>query len=229
MRMTRTIAIAFAACLLAATPTSAATITWFAANEVLSVSPWADSFVGPGLTAGTPWTLTVSFDPNMAPARTIFPGCNQYSGVSSTMTLGSFSYTNSGGSIYTNAALPEVGCNGLLPEGLAGNINFWYGTGGWQADDPRAWDISRWGGITYAAYYDDLVKDGTLPSTPTFAPHQGRYGGFEIENFELGTLLYGGDVRFQRIDEQPAPVPEPATIMMLGTGLALIARRRLRR
>lgn len=228
--MTRTLAAAILALLAVATPTSAETITWFASNQVVSVNPWADYYVGPGLTVGTPWTLTVQFDPSIPPLRTITPGCNQYSMGTSTLTLGPYSYTNSRGSIYTNAALPEVGCFGGLPEGPVGNITFWYGTAGWQTDDPEAWRIAGFGGITYAAYYDALVQDGTLPTDPTRSTYRGRYQGFEIENESpRGTLIYGGAVNFQRLDSQPAPVPEPTTMLLMGTGLAWIARRRIRR
>ena len=211
-------------------PASGEPITWFASNSVLSVSPDADLFIGAGLTAGTPWSLTVSFNPSAPPIRVLTPGCNQYSMGMSTLTLGSYSYTHAGGQIFTNAALPEAGCIGMLPEGEAGLIQFWFGTEGWQSDNPDAWRLSAWQGVTFAGYYDQLVKDGTLPVVPTFDPHQGQFGGMEIES-GLGTLFFGGSARFQLVPEQPAPVPEPATLTLFGAGLAaaLAARRKRRK
>lgn len=215
--------------LLVSVPSYAETITWFSSNTVSSVSSWGNIFF-PGLVPGTPWTLTVTFDPNAGPTKTIFPGCNEYSLSASTLTMGPYSYTHStGGQAYTNAALPEIGCSGLLPEGESGLIQFWMGTGGWQSDDPNAWDLARWGGVTFAGYYDLLATDGNLPLVPTFNPTQGRYAGMEIENAGfLGGLLFGGIPRFQLLEQpQPAPVPEPATVTLFGAGLAaLIARRR---
>ena len=145
----------------------------------------------------------------------------------STLTLGNFTYTHSSGSIFTNAALPEVGCVGGLPIGLAGLIQFWYGTGGWSSQDPGAWNIAAMGGVTYAGYYDQLVTDGTLPTVPVYDPVQGQYTGMEMESGR-GLGFSGGAARFEIVS--PTPVPEPATMTMLGAGLAaLIARRRRRR
>jgi PEP-CTERM motif len=229
--MARTLIAAFIVSLCVAVPAPAATITWFASNEVISVSRFADFVIGPGLTIGTPWSLTVSFDPAAPPVSSPTPGCNSYALGSSTLTLGSYSYSGSGGQVWTNAALPEVGCFGMLPEGLSGQIEFFYGTSGWHSDDPGAWNLANWGGVTIAAYYDQLVKDGTLPIIPTFSPDGGRWQNWlEIENdLTFGTLLNGGVVQFQLVD-QPSPVPEPATMTLFGAGLAaLIARRRRRR
>jgi hypothetical protein len=212
--------------LLAATPAWADSITWKASNQVFSVSRSAE-FFWPGLVPGTPWSLTVTFDPSQAPAQVITPGCNRYSAGVSTLTLGSFTYTHTSGSIYTNAGLPEVGCIGFLPEGQSGLIQFWYGMNGWVADSPDAWNL-RLADIMYAGYYDLLVKDGTLPRVPTIDPSPGRYWGMEIESAFSSVGLFGGRADFQLVD-QPATVPEPATVTMLGIGLAsLVAAKRRR-
>ena len=214
--------------LLVSVPSYADTITWFASNTVSSVSPWGNIFF-PGLVPGTPWTLTVSFDPSAPPAITTFPGCNHYALSGSTLTLGPYSYSNSRGSAITNSALPGIGCFAAMPEGPIGLIQFWYGTADWTSADPTAWNLAQWGGVTFAGYYDLFATDGTLPVVPAFNPVQGRFAGMEIENSEfLGGLLFGGIPRFQLVTPPPAaPVPEPATLTLFGAGLAaLIARRR---
>ena len=213
--------------LLAAVPARADSITWKASNEVISVTRIAERF-WPGLTPGTPWSLTVTFDPTQAPAQVITPGCNRYSAGVSTLTLGSYSYTHTSGNIYTNAGLPDVGCIGSLPEGQSGLIQFWYGTAGWISDSPDAWDL-RFADIMYAGYYDLLVKDGTLPRVPTIDPTPGRYFGMEIESAFTGVGLFGGRADFQLVEDITA-VPEPATLTMLGIGLAsAVAAKRRRR
>lgn len=213
--------------LLVSVPSYADSITWKAANTVKSVYADTDFFV-PDLTVGTPWSLTVTFDPAAAPIRVLTPGCNQYSMGPSTLTLGSFTYTHTSGSIFTNAALPEVGClGGGLPEGHAGLIQFWYGTAGWSSEDPGAWNIAAMGGVTYAGYYDLLVTDGTLPIVPVYDPVQGQYTGMEMEA-GTGIGFFGGAARFELVS-QNTPVPEPATMTMLGVGLAALLARRRRR
>ena len=211
--------------LLVPVPTWADSITWKASNEVFSVTRLAEHF-WPGLVPGTPWSLTVTFDPFQAPAQVITPGCNRYSAGTSTLTLGSFSYTHTSGSIYTNAGLPDIGCIGSLPEGQSGLVQFWYGNNGWVPDSPDAWNL-RFADIMFAGYYDLLVKDGTLPRVPTIDPTRGRFSGMEIEG-QLGVGLFGGAANFQAV-EQTSAVPEPATLTLFAAGLAsLLATRRRR-
>jgi hypothetical protein len=71
------------------------------------------------------------------------------------------------------------------------------------------------------------VKDGTLPAVPVFDPNGGIFGGLRFES--QGSQFSGGAVRWELL-EQPTAVPEPATLTLIGAGLAaLIAAKRRRR
>jgi hypothetical protein len=155
----------------------------------------------------------------------IQPGCNVYNAGAASLTLGEFSYANSSGQIHTNAGLPEVGCHGGPPEGEAGLIQFLWGSD-WVGD-PGAWALDDPLGILLAGYYDLNIKDGSLPTVPVFDPNGGIFGGLMYRSPDQ--RFDGGPVRFQLV-EQPTAVPEPATMTLMGAGLAaLLAARRRRR
>jgi hypothetical protein len=202
-------------------PASADPITWKASGELTYVNDGRN--IWPGLDRGTPWELTVTFDPNSA-FSVIHPGCNEYQTGPATFQLGDFSYTRSSASIFTNAGLLAFGCIGSLPEGEVGLIQFWF-PGNWT-EEPGSWSLNGAGGPMIAGYYDQIVKDGTLPTVP--APGGfGMFGG--LNQFGFLQEFGGGSVNFQLL-EQPTAVPEPATMTLLGAGLvALIAAKRRRR
>lgn len=173
-----------------------------------------------GLEPGTDWTLTVTFDP-LSPAYSVAPGCNQYAAGATTLVLGGFTYTQSSGAIYTNAILPEVGCTGVN----SGLIAFSWGPNWTQ--EPGAWDLNDPFTVLVAGYYDLNATDGSLPWVPTPNPAPPPYGGFDYNHFTNDLGFYSS---FQpRALEQPAPVPEPATVGMMAAGLAALAARQRRR
>ena len=205
------------------TPASADPITWKAAGELTYVVD--QMHIWPGMDPGTPWELTVAFDPDSTPT-VIHPGCNVYDSGPATFQLGGFTYTRSAGEIYTNAGLPAFGCIGFLPEGEVGLIQFWFG-GGW-IEEPGAWSLNAAFGPMVAGYYDRNVKDGTLPTVPTF-DSIGMFGGLQQLGLDRLQEFGGGPVHFQLV-EQPTAVPEPTTMTLMGAGLAaLIAAKRRRR
>jgi len=200
----------------------AAPVTWQASSTLTTVHDPLDLLSG--LEAGTMWTLTVTFDPASA-ANNLAPGCNQYASGATTLVLGGFTYTQSSGSIYTNAVLPEYGCApASFPNSPPGLIAFTWGhdwtqeAGAWNLNDPFT--------LLVAGYYDLNAKDGSLPYVPVLDPNGGQYHGLDFNHLD-NSMGFGAAFRPQAL-EQPTPVPEPATMAMMAAGLAALAARRRR-
>ena len=200
--------------LVAATPARAATVNWLASGALT----WVDDVDGlfPGLTLGTPWTLSINFDPYApgTPGSGSLPGtnfCNVYPIGSTTFTLGGFTYTSSGGTITTNTFL-YLGCNSI-PQG---DVEFEWGVPWIQ--EPGAWDLNGSGGRLMAGYFD-AISDGSLPIFPT------------IQNEGIGVGYRATRTYLPLFHDYPfgptSVIPEPGTFAMLSLGLAYMARRRL--
>jgi hypothetical protein len=213
-----------ASCVLGVEHASADPITWGASGTVGLVSQPVSGPQLPGfIVAGLPWTLTFTFDPDT-------PGVHQsqcgslptylYAGsvVDTRMQLGDFTYTYAqAGHIYTNADLPLVGC------GDGGLVQFLWNSADWtgSAGAPALF------GLLLASYFDDQACDGSLPTIPN-QPAPPCTGGFlPFAGLQFEILPFGGAQFISSFS--PQVVPEPATWILLGTGLAAVAARRRRR
>jgi hypothetical protein len=195
-----------------AAPAAADTITWFASNEVTGIMTPSNALAT--LTIGTPWSLAINFDAD-APAHNIrgISGCNQYPVASSALTLGPYTYNSSGGLILTQHGFPASACD--APVSLEGLLQFVIPVG--TSADAGAWPLAS---SSLLINFFNAPPDGSLPTTPPSLASIYLWGG-DIYWRNLGP------VQFQAVVDEPAPVPEPATLTMLGAGLAaLIAHRR---
>jgi len=215
-----------ALCVLVAVPSAwAIPVTWQASGVIDFKSdsePYGELDL---VVRGMPWTLTLTFDPDAPgrllsdPASTRPPTYVYKDAVSSQFTLGSYEYTSLG-DIFVNADLPWLGTS--TDDGKPGLVQFqildrW--TGG--AGGP---DLNAGLGLMLASYNDANTFDGSLPSIPVLSAEQGLFGGL------LWTTLrsYPGS-DFGSNTFNPAVVPEPTSLLLLGSGVALLATRRLRR
>ncbi len=213
------LAVALAVSAFAVRDVSASPITWQAAGVIDTVSD-ALGVLGP-ITPGTAWALSVTFD-SETPGTAVSCGAPafRYAGAitSSSFHLGGFSYTNGGGDIFTNYALPIGACGS--PLGQLGLVQFqmikgWTGSTG-------APDLNQQLGLFLASYRDTNAHDGSLPIAPSFEPNQSPFAGLEWD----GTLGGGRWAQFtSTFHPSLAPVPEPATILLVGVGAAWVGRR----
>jgi hypothetical protein len=199
---------------LALTASSAAAepIVWFGSNEVESVITPSNALVT--LTVGTPWSLSINFD-SSAPATVIrgIPGCNQFPVISSTFTLGPYTYNSTGGQFMAQHGYPSSACD--APVSLAGLLQAVLPIG--PSSDPNAWPF---GGTNLLINFFGAPPDGSLPAEPPSVSSAFLFG------YGYGGLYWRGlgNGEFQAVVDQPTPVPEPGTLTLFALGLAAAAR-----
>lgn len=203
-----------ALCIAAPQAALAAPITWEAFGRVDEIQRFPHLEPGPlPPPIGTSWSLRVSFDPDLrvrtpnAPEGSL---CSMTS-VSGAFTLGGVDYSIGSSYVFTNAMLPPTNCTN--PE--VGTIDFFM----FLSADPGADEWQLLGSHFLLAIYSDLIhQDGTIPTVPVFD----RPG---ILVFRNDAFDFAGDFS-PSVVEQPTPVPEPATTVLVGIGLAWIGRQR---
>lgn len=196
-------------------------ITWQSSGTITHVVNEPPFDVLGDLEIGTTWTLELTFDP-AASGTLLHPGANptyRYDdAVSARFRLGEFEYTNATGDIYVNADLPVVGSS--TPLGGPGLVQFQF-LKGWLGGGP---DLNAGLGLLLASYNDLTAFSGQLPSVPhQYHPPDGKLGGLLWKSW-----LPGGS-EFSSAEFNPVPVPEPTSLVLVGSGLLLAAARRRKR
>lgn len=189
-------------CIAAPHTAVAAPITWEAFGSVAIVSH-----------VTVPYYLQLRFDPDLSVHAPEWPAGSPCSitPVSGVFSLGSADYPLADSYVFTNALLPITSCTSVP----SGTIDFFLFLSHPEAGDSYGLLGSH---FLLASYIDLLHRDGTLPTTPVYSQP-----GFLV--YRSDHLRFGGDFSPGAV-EQPVPVPEPGTMVLVSMGLAWIARQR---
>jgi hypothetical protein len=219
----RSVLLTTACVLIGAAPLSAAPVTWQASGQIGNIiNPMGALNT---IAIGTAWNLEITFNPDAAgvPQPCGAPSIRYAGAISETrFQLGAFEYTNAGGDIYTNSDLPVIGCS--TPLGGAGLVQFQW-LGGWTggAGGPN---LNLDLGLLLASYNDVNAAGGSLPTTPNPSAVQSALAGLEWDSTLGGPLQHQFTSSFNPQAVPPQPVPEPASVLLVGAGMTLLARRR---
>lgn len=165
---------------------------------------------------GTPYELQLVFDLDTLRHTVGAPAASPCSmvDVTGSFGLGGYQY-GLGGWAFTNSALPGTTCGpGLTPDGWLEFFMFPSAT-----DVAGAFNLNDGGPNFLNPYYVDRDhRDGSFPAVPAFDHDGTLYFQNDFFNFRAP---FAPSVSMT----QPAAVPEPGTMSLLGLGLAYVARR----
>lgn len=233
--------LALIVCTLAGSSVAwSAPITFRASGQIESLFDSNDDPGAPpildAISVGTPWQLDVTFDPTVpgnlfAGMPTSFTYPNAIT--AATFTLGEFTYTNAGAGaqtlIGTNVGWPVGG--GPDDTGFAGQglVQFQF-AGGWIGGGGGP-NLNAGYGLLIASWNDVNAVDGSLPTLPALALEQAVLSGLLFDTFaDLDfRAWFSSDYRPALVAPEPAAVPEPATLLLLSAGVAVVAARHIRR
>jgi hypothetical protein len=200
-----------AACLLVANVASAATlVTWQSVGEI-TLSQY-NGFPPPRTPpVGTPYEVTMSWDASTATPTVFSPAGSNCFMVNATgsLAVGGMTYGLSGLG-FTQALLPGSNCS---PG--ARTTQFLFGVNEVGTDQ---WILGS--GFMEVFLFNDLLIR-TFPETPSSA-----LASIQLRDFvSAGLYLVQGRGDLAAVvDEQPTPVPEPATMTLVALGLAAVVR-----
>jgi hypothetical protein len=200
-------------CLIVPHSAFAATIIFEAVGELTtSVSIWRGvdgTRLPPPI--GTPYSVQVTFDPaNVVPTPLGGSSACNSAPASLSLNLGGVTFASGGGNGFTNSLLPGTTCTD------GGAIEFFFT--GLTTSDPNPWPFD--GPHFLLLSYRDLLFQDAFPTAPTpFGP-----GSLTLQNDYW--RVDGAFTPAAASVEQPTAVPEPGTMLLVGIGLAVVARRR---
>lgn len=218
----RTVSLALLCLFGSASQISAAPIMWQVSGSISHLTDSAG--VLDSIDVGVPWLLEFTFNPdalghNVHPS---LPTTYYYADAigATRFQLGDVVYTSAGGDIAVNYGLP-IG-NGVSNVSGQGLVQFQWlqGWSGGQGGPDLNWGV----GLLLASYNDVNATNGQIPTFPNPDSIQSALAGL-LWDASPGS---GFGPQFTAPFE-PTPVPEPTSLLLLGSGIAALIAGRARR